>query len=85
MSITWTKVASIAFTGSGCGLQGVTCLGNNRMLATLEEDLNAAETGPVVRNFLSDDNGLTWEEIDPLDSLSAISFSRARVLSRRVH
>ncbi len=84
MSITWTKVASIPFKGSGCGLQGVMCLGGKRMLATLEEDLNAAGTGPVVRNFLSEDNGVTWDEIAALDSLSAISFSRLRVLSRDV-
>jgi hypothetical protein len=84
MSITWRKVAAVPFTGSGCGFQGVTCLGQERMLATLEEDLNAAETGPVVRNFLSEDNGETWDEIAPLNSLSAISFSRIKVLSRNV-
>jgi hypothetical protein len=79
VSITWTRVKVIPFNYFGCGMQGVTCLGSGRMLATLEEV--GGPTGTVLRTFLSADNGQTWAEGTELDLADNLSQCRIRTMA----
>jgi hypothetical protein len=79
VSITWTRTLAIPFNFSGCGVQGVTCLGAGRILATLEEV--GGPTGTVLRTFLSADNGQTWAEGTELDLVENLSQARIRTMA----
>lgn len=81
MSITWHKVKTIPFIFGGCGIQAVTCMGNNRLLATVEEVFAPSPPGfNVARPFRSADNGQTWSELTALASDENLPRGRMRSL-----
>lgn len=81
MSITWHKVKTIPFIHGGCGIQAVTCMGNSRMLATVEEVFAPTPPGfNVARPFRSTDNGQTWTELTALASDENLPRGRVRSL-----
>ena len=81
MSITWHRVKVIPFIHGGCGLQGLTCMGDGRLLATVEEVGAPSPPGfNVARPFRSTDNGQTWSELTALASDENLARGRIRSL-----
>jgi hypothetical protein len=80
MSITWTKVATFPFvTVLGCASKGITCCGNAKMVAAIEEEEQTPNNKGVLRALLSTDNGQTWaEELPNLVSANSEMNSKLR-------